>query len=314
MTPSVPVCFSVVVPCYNGAGFIQDCLDSVYSSTFSSFELILVDDGSTDGSAGLAESIFHHELIAGRLRVVRQSNSGLSAARNSGVSAAAGNYLIFLDVDDMLHPNAMARLNFAFEQGAEVVEFGHLRFPEDGQPRWSAGSDECYVQSSREKVFRQASWYACFRSYRRSLFLGLMFPIGRFYEDAMTVPFFYLRVNHIFVVEEPLYAYRVNSGGITQRLRPEYMRDLAEYFCWLLPMRGKFVGVHKLGILRLIKELSIMMRDDSFNAFVSTARFCLPGDVSYGAGWRDRLFWRYPIIFNVYISLRTLRAKWRQAL
>lgn len=304
--------FTIVVPCFNAAHFILDCLSSVFANEFSDFEIVLIDDGSTDESAKLVASFFAHEIAQGRLSIISQPNAGLSAARNRGIAAASGGHLIFLDADDILHRETLSRLKSAFEGETEIVEFGHLRFIDKQEPLWPHLEPTAGVVSTRESAFRDASWYACFRAYKRSSFEQIQFPIGRHYEDAMTIPFLYLRAQRIVRLTEPLYAYRINPAGITQRLRPAYARDLAEYFCWLLPLDGRFLATHKLGTLRLMKELGLMMQDSTLNTFIRLARNQLPKNAAADSGWLDSLFWKYPWAFNAYIKLRTLRNRWRR--
>lgn len=109
---------SVIVPVYEMASYLETCVQSVLKQTYSSFELILVDDGSEDGSVEIAR-----RLCAGeeRIRLLTQEHKGVSAARNAGIRAAKGKYLFFLDSDDAIHPNLLERLcKQAEESGAGV--------------------------------------------------------------------------------------------------------------------------------------------------------------------------------------------------
>ena len=103
--------FSVIIPLYNKAPYVRKALESVLAQTYTNFELIVVDDGSTDGSAEIAEAF----LLASRLspfasRLIRQANAGVAAARNNGVAQANGDYLAFLDADDWWEPNYLERM------------------------------------------------------------------------------------------------------------------------------------------------------------------------------------------------------------
>ena len=92
---------SVIVPCYNGERYLKATLDSVFSQTYADFELIVVDDGSTDGSAEIIRA------YGDRIRSVFTENKGVSAARNLGTRLACGARLQYLDADDLLHPDAL---------------------------------------------------------------------------------------------------------------------------------------------------------------------------------------------------------------
>src|ERR1044071_7280152 len=91
---------SVIIPCYNHAHFLRDAIESVLNQTYSHYEILVVDDGSTDDSATVAESY-------SKVRCVRQANQGLSAARNRGIRESQSEYLVFLDADDRLLPRAL---------------------------------------------------------------------------------------------------------------------------------------------------------------------------------------------------------------
>ena len=98
---------SVVIPAYNVGQYVAQCLQSVLSQSFTDFEVIVVNDGSTDNSAEIARSFADADS---RVRVVDQPNGGLSAARNTGIDLASGKWLMFVDSDDMLLPDAMSTL------------------------------------------------------------------------------------------------------------------------------------------------------------------------------------------------------------
>lgn len=104
---------SVIIPVYNGASYIEDTVNSVLAQTYTDLELIVVDDGSTDGTAELLRP------FRGQLRLIRQSNQGVSAARNNGLRLALGQFILFLDADDLLKPNKLA-------QQAALLEADHL--------------------------------------------------------------------------------------------------------------------------------------------------------------------------------------------
>ena len=102
---------SIVIPMYNVEKYIGDCLESILHQSFTDYEIIVVDDGSTDNSARIAEECLHASHPSPlAYKLIRQANSGLSAARNTGLKAANGEYVFFLDSDDWLENNALERL------------------------------------------------------------------------------------------------------------------------------------------------------------------------------------------------------------
>ena len=116
--------FSVIIPLYNKAPYIRKALESVLAQTYADYELIIVDDGSTDGSAEIAEAILQDpasRLIASSPhRLIRQANSGVSAARNNGVAQASGEYIAFLDADDWWEPTYLERMAQLIEDYPEA--------------------------------------------------------------------------------------------------------------------------------------------------------------------------------------------------
>lgn len=115
--PSKPL-ISVIVPVYQSAPYIDACVRSVLGQTYSDFELLLVDDGSKDGGREICEYLSTQDR---RIRVIKQEHQGVSAARNTGIRAAEGEYLFFLDSDDAIHPELLENLCEASEESRAVV-------------------------------------------------------------------------------------------------------------------------------------------------------------------------------------------------
>src|SRR5262249_46275201 len=120
---------SVVMPVYNGERFLRESLESVFAQTFQDFEMLCVDDGSTDRSASILQQ------YGPRIRVVRQENAGQSAARNAGVALAQGRYIAFLDQDDLWYPSKLMSQVAAIEANphAVLVHCDFDRIDENGQ-------------------------------------------------------------------------------------------------------------------------------------------------------------------------------------
>ena len=102
--------FSVIIPLYNKAPYIRKALESVLAQTYTDYELIIVDDGSTDGSAEIAEAFLQEPPASSPYRLIRQANLGVSAARNNGFSVSSAEYLAFLDADDWWEPTYLERM------------------------------------------------------------------------------------------------------------------------------------------------------------------------------------------------------------
>jgi glycosyltransferase involved in cell wall biosynthesis len=112
-----PATVSIIIPCYNGELFLTEALDAALAQRYSHFEVIVVDDGSTDGSAAILAS------YGARIRVVRQANAGLSAARNAGILASTGDYLAFLDADDYWRHDFLEKMMQALHASGAAIAY-----------------------------------------------------------------------------------------------------------------------------------------------------------------------------------------------
>ncbi len=124
--------FSIVVPVYNVKEYLAACVESILSQTFPEYEVILVDDGSTDGSGELCDELCK---TSDRIRVVHQKNGGLSEARNTGIRNAKGDYLFFLDSDDFLNaPTALEELAASLQKAnPDLLLYNTTEYAEDGK-------------------------------------------------------------------------------------------------------------------------------------------------------------------------------------
>lgn len=215
----------MIVPIHNVAPYLSECLTSLATQTMPALDVVLVDDGSTDGSADLARGFAARDP---RFRYVRQPNAGLSAARNTGVAhtAPGTEYLAFTDSDDVLAPHAYARLVASLDASGSDFASGNVwRLDPDGrhqawQYRWLT-ADRIATHITRDprlhtdrvawnKVFRRSFWDRH----------GFTYPVGRLYEDTpVVIPAHYL-ADAVDVLHEHVYYWRVREGSIT-RLRTD---------------------------------------------------------------------------------------------
>jgi CDP-glycerol glycerophosphotransferase len=223
---------SVVVPVYNVEEFLATCLDSLLAQTFEDFEAILVDDGSTDRSAEIAQ---RYEDKDSRFRIVAQENGGLSKARNTGADAAQGEFLVFLDSDDAVPPNAYRLLVEALDKTGSDFATGNVhrltRFATFQSPFLAKTFTETrlktHVTKFRPLLADRPAWN---KLWRRSFWdaNGFRFPEGRTYEDTpVTIPAHFL-ARSVDVISDPVYLWRIREGAdsITQRkLEPRGLTD-----------------------------------------------------------------------------------------
>ncbi|MDD7369153.1 MAG: glycosyltransferase family 2 protein [Berryella intestinalis] len=214
---------SVIVPVYNVERFLEECLDSVLAQTFPDFEVVCVNDGSTDSSPLILEQ---YRARDERIVVVSQENAGLSAARNTGLRHARGEYVAFLDSDDYLAPSMLEKtVAKADEAGAQIVVFDYWLYF-DGTGDTGTYRDQALYERLNGSVFDLAAapemarfigvWD---RLFRRDFIEenGLRYIEGRIYEDVSFCVESLVRAERIALLSDHLYYYRRDvAGSITQ--------------------------------------------------------------------------------------------------
>lgn len=237
--------FSIIIPVYNVEAYLVECLDSVFSQTFTDLECIIVNDGSTDHSYEIAcDYIKSHKLPItnnqSQIVLLSQQNAGLSSARNAGMAAAHGDYLLFLDSDDRLSsPDALASLAAAMNHNLyDIVGFTGRRF-KDGTSEFStpevvpektyaSGMDyfaDCFM---RQSSFSFVS--VVLRAYRREYLqrCGLTFAEGIYHEDNRFTPLACYYAGFVHTANLCIYDYRYRESSITTIENPKRRNDLVE--------------------------------------------------------------------------------------
>lgn len=231
--------FSLILPCYKVAAYVERCVRSILKQDFTDFEIILVDDGSPDETPALCDRLAaEHPCI----RVIHKENGGLSSARNAGLAAAKGRYIWFVDSDDWIEAGALALLHQACEDGApEIVKFSHFRVTEQPMSALHSvpsglyeGQERC--DQLRRQALREASRY-CLSAWShvyRTDFLErhqLTFVSERLIgsEDYLFNLQALFCVSHMCVLPDALYSYELRPGSLTQTYKP----DLPQRYCEL---------------------------------------------------------------------------------
>jgi glycosyltransferase involved in cell wall biosynthesis len=223
---------------YNGAEFIKAALDSLFAQATPQLEVIVVDDGSKDETVACIHKHFSEQIAANNLRVFSQTNQGVSAARNLGIAHASGDYIGFMDSDDLALPNYIPTLLTAVTHDTDIVEFGFKTFIhtiEETQKNPAEYSNPKFgvqpVLQVIDKVYGISRWYPWTRIYKKTLWRHVCFPVGvRFCEDMMTIPTLYEEAKTICVLPEAIYAYRMNPTGATQKVGQDYVEKLVLFY------------------------------------------------------------------------------------
>lgn len=203
---------TVVVPIYNVKSYLNKCIDSICTQTLEDIEIILIDDGSTDGSGYICVRYSEYDS---RIRVIHKENGGLSSARNIGIDVAISQYIMFVDGDDWVEPD-FCELPYksAIEYDSELVLFKHFSHKKD------------FIESSKIAIpegivsERQALYFNLFVSvtawsgmYKRTLFNRIHFPVGKYWEDVATTYRLIHEAQIITLIDKCLYHYIFNRPG-----------------------------------------------------------------------------------------------------
>lgn len=230
--------FSVVVPVYNVKDYLEKCVESVLNQKCRDYEMILVDDGSTDGVSGALcdECATEHPDI---VRVVHKSNGGLGDARNVGLEAASGDYLVFVDSDDHIAPDMLETLSGEIDKThADIYTFGFC-VETDGritQTHFDALPENEPFTLGCEPRLLLAAPNAWSRIWKRSLFetSGIRYPKRVWYEDIRTTMKLFAAAESVVMVKRAFYFYVVRSDSITHNTNVERNGEIIDAFQDLL--------------------------------------------------------------------------------
>ncbi len=232
----MPPRFSMVVPIYKVEAYLHACIDSVLAQDFRDFEVLLVDDGSPDGCPAICDG---YAAADSRITVIHRENGGLSEARNTGLSAANGDYVIFLDADDRyLSTDFLRKIDAAIgKTDCDAVFFRRRRYLEESDtllpppaPFPAVDGMTCseILSLLSERDMLEAS--AAMKATRRRFLTdnGLYFKKGIFSEDVEWFFRYAPLLQSVTLLNCPAYCYRMREGSITHSLTEKNVRDLLD--------------------------------------------------------------------------------------
>lgn len=311
---------SVIVPIYNVESCLRTCIDSIINQSYHDFELLLVDDGSTDSCGKICDE---YAAKDDRVRAFHKKNGGLSDARNYGIEQANGEYLTFIDSDDYIASNYLETLyqmlctqnadisvvccKIVYDMNADVGNVNVLSV-------LTIDPQEAIRRMLIRSPFGVSAWGKLFK---RELFEKIQFPVGRLYEDLLTTPYIFEKCQKVVYTEAQMYFYYQRPDSITNRPFSEQdlqafngLRQIVDY------IETQFPEIHDAVVSRYI--------DDSLNIFFHRAIW-QKDYIKYARiiKKKDRSIWKEGLknpylgkfrkfqIFLLLVNLRAFRAVYR---
>ena len=208
---------TIIIPVYQVEAYLEQCITSILSQTYTNLEIILIDDGSVDRSGEICDSFAASDK---RIRVFHSENRGLSAARNLGLEYANGEWIGFVDGDDWTDPEMIEKMLMAAQRTeADVCVCSYYQYDRSGEYKSPSVTDERILTGEAEKIeaflkddiIRPYVWE---KLCRKALFQGIHFPEGRNYEDTIVTIQILMKAKRVVCIPDRLYYYRIRPGSI----------------------------------------------------------------------------------------------------
>ena len=240
---------SIIVPIYNVEQYLNKCLDSIINQSYNNFEVILINDGSLDDSKKICDEFVKNDK---RFRYFEQANSGLSSARNRGVSEATGDYLLFVDSDDYLSSDLLKELNDNLDDNYDLIRF-QVNYDINGNLIQTKGCQKTMIFQSGNEAFKEivnyeiveAAW--CYL-YNKSYYMNnnYFFKPGTVHEDYGLIPLVIMKANKIKIINYYGYNYVIRDNSIMTDNNYEKVlkkaNDFLEHFKYLLNESNNIKG------------------------------------------------------------------------
>ena len=218
---------SVIVPVYNVRPYLDQCLESIVAQSYRHLEILVVDDGSTDGSGEQCDRWAERDE---RIRVIHRPNGGLSAARNSGIDVMQGELVMMVDSDDVLHTDCVTLLLNAIQTlDADIAVGGYKPFYDGEQDLFNdidtTSAPATRIFNQREAIlavlYQQGLTHSAWgRLYKSSLFDNVRYPVGKYYEDFAIIYPLLIQCRRVATIDTRIYGYRQREKSILQTFSP----------------------------------------------------------------------------------------------
>ncbi|SDB66473.1 glycosyltransferase family 2 protein [Butyrivibrio sp. INlla16] len=220
--------FSLILPIYNVEAYLQRCVDSIISQNFDDYEIILVDDGSTDSCPALCDEICTTDE---RIRVIHKKNGGLSSARNAGIEVANGEYVFYIDSDDWIEPNALLTLHNTLENGScDILKFNFKYMPSGKEEKSSIMPGKYDANDIHKWIVKESlvntgevicsAWSHVYRlEFLKTEDIVFVSEREIGSEDYLYNLETYLKAKSMVVIPDIIYNYDFREGSLTQKYR-----------------------------------------------------------------------------------------------
>ena len=230
---------SIIIPVYKVEHTLSQCIESVLAQSFTDYEILLIDDGSPDNCPQICDQWTEQD---NRLKVIHKPNGGLSDARNAGIDRAQGEYITFIDSDDTIEKDTLSEIMNAFTL---YPVYQIIEYPVSVHHY----SDRAYILHFEEKGYTNFHdyWishkgythaYAWNKVYHRKLFTDIRFPVGKLFEDIITVAKLLKLSGNILTISRGRYNYCENKNGLTALAGKD---DLKQLLLWHLQIRREYI-------------------------------------------------------------------------
>ena len=309
---------SVIVPVYNVEKYLDRCLNSLIAQSYSNIEIIIVNDGSTDGSKEVCEK---YSGIDPRIKLLSQHNQGLSQARNTAMKHMKGDYIVFVDSDDYVENTYIEDLyNALVKDNADISVCG---FYNQFNDKTIESRTESRILNKTEAVRLLVEdigmpSYVWNKLYKRELWEGILFPVGKKFEDIYVMHKVFLRAQVVSVIDKPLYHYMRRGDSITGISK---LTNTEETFSALRSRRNDLIGTefyHTACLTELqkmratlceldnIKETDQTQFKDRLNKDIRKLYKEERMYISYLQKVKFELFFSFPKLYSTYLHHKTL--------
>lgn len=307
---------SIIIPVFNAEDYIVSTLQSVLKGITDDIEVIIINDGSSDKSVNLIKDYFAEQIRSNQFKLIEQKNSGVSVARNVGISSSEGRYIAFVDADDLLINNYFEQvLPIINKKSPDIIEFGYRKFSDesnivtnrDGFTHKTFG--ELKTQDVIDGIFAVSIFYTPLRIIKKSVMADLNFPVGvKFCEDMIFLYQLYQKSESIYHLDKVLYAYRDNSNGATRNMKPEYIDAMLQLYQKLLEDKRPEISYLKVNVFYVIwrcnKELGQGVQLP-FNIFMDSKKLSIKFLFDSKISMMKKLILAMPRLYRILANLKS---------